>query len=116
MRLHEMVGGHGGRNAHKSMGARESEVSQRVVERRYVLLAHRWRRPGMELESNWSGTRNWIAKGMDGQCLSGARAGGMQRERAAGSLAKVAGITSIHLAHRTYANPKPCTTTFDPET
>lgn len=52
----------------------------------------------MELESNWSGTRNWIAKEMDGRCLSWAKAGGMQRERVAGSLAKVAGITSIHLA------------------
>lgn len=38
----------------------------------------------------------------------------MQRERAAGSLAKVAGITSIHLALSTFANPTLCTTQIIP--
>ena len=45
-----------------------------------------------------------------GACLGRATAGGMQRERAAGCLAKVTGITSIHLALSTDAKPVPYTT------
>ena len=56
-------------------GCRESEVSLRVIDRRYGLMALEW-----------------------GQSPDGARAGGMQRERAAGSLAKRVLYYKTHLA------------------
>ena len=69
--LHEMVWGLGGRNARQVEGCRESEVSLRVVDRRYGLLAF---------------------QGFN--ALEEPEAGGMQRGRAAGPLAKMCGTTT----------------------
>lgn len=76
-----MVRGLGGRNAAQVDGCRESEVSLRGIDRRYGLLALEWvRYPGR------------------------AMAGGMQRGRAAGSLAKMCGTTT-HILRFTITGP-----------
>lgn len=73
--LHGMGWGLGGRHAAQVDGCRENEVSLRVVERRYVLMAQ------------------------DGfNALTEPQAGGMQRGRAAGPLAKVVLYYKTHLA------------------
>tara|TARA_R110002124_G_C8972718_1_gene515354 strand:- start:4216 stop:4602 length:387 start_codon:yes stop_codon:yes gene_type:complete len=84
--LYQMVRGLGVRNADQVDGCRESEVSLRVVDRRYGLLA----------SDGFNTLEEPIAEGM-------------QRGRAAGPLAKMCGTTThILRKHRTLeksANP-----------
>lgn len=91
------------------MGCRGRAKSPlRVIERRYVLLAFAMVSARNGVEEELERHAQLDRKG-NGWTMPERKpgAGGMQREHAVGSLAKVAGITGIHLAHHANASPIP---------